>query len=88
MEEFKFVETTKIICNRVGYFTVKANSYEEALSKIIGGINGNLPHRDLPNNGYIEICDCQYNCDYEVASELIENRGSGETVFYEKRKDI
>lgn len=89
MEEFKFVETTKIICDRVSYFTIRAESYEDALSRIRDGINRSLPYRDLSNEGDdIEITDCQYSCDYEVVSELIENKCGGETVFYEKRKDI
>lgn len=90
MEEFTFVEKTKLICNRNSYFTVKANSYEEALSKIISGINSNLPTRQLPNEGDIEITDSQYDIDYELISEKVESRGreNNEIIYYEKRKDI
>lgn len=79
-----------MICNRNSYFIVKADSYEEALSKIITGINSNLPTRELPNEGDIEVTDCQYDIDYELVSEKVESRDreNNEIIFYEKRKDI
>ena len=90
MEEFRFSETTKIIQYRKSYFSVKADSYEEAIQKIITGINNNLPTRELPNEGDIEIMDVQFDEDYEIISEKVESRWrmEDELIYYEKRKDI
>lgn len=90
MEEFRFVETTKVIEYRKSYFTVKADSYEEAIQKIITGINNNLPTKELPNEGDIEIMDVQFDENYEIISEKVESRGrmEDELIYYEKRKDI
>lgn len=90
MEEFRFVEITKMIEYRKSYFTVKADSYEEAIQKIITGINNNLPTKELPNEGDIEIMDVQFDENYEIVSEKVESRGrmEDELIYYEKRKDI
>ena len=90
MEEFRFSETTKIIQYRKSYFSVKADSYEDAILKILTGINSNLPTRELPNEGDIEIMDVQFDEDYEIISEKVESRGriEDELIYYEKRKDI
>jgi hypothetical protein len=90
MDEFRFVETTKLIQYRKSPFIVKADSYEDAILKIINGINNNLPARELPNEGDIEIMDVQFDEDYEIVSEKIESRCNinDEMIYYEKRKDI
>lgn len=90
MEEFRFVEITKLIQYRKSPFIVKADSYEDAILKIINGINNNLPVRELPNEGDIEIMDVQFDTDYEVISEKVESccRMEDELIYYEKRKDI
>lgn len=90
MDEFRFVETTKLIEYRKSYFIVKADSYEDAITKIIKGINNNLPARELPNEGDIEIMDVQFDENYEIISEKVESRGrmEDELIYYEKRKDV
>lgn len=90
MEEYKFTEITKIICDRICQITVSADSYEEALSKVKDGIDS-TPKGDIPDEGDIEITDCYYRFDdYEVISERVEtfNNGKDEVVINETRKDI
>ena len=86
MGEFRFVEKTKIICDRTSHFTLMDNSYEEALNTLIREIN-NTTTRDVPNKGNIEITNCFYSEEYEVVSEEVKT-SYGELIYYEKRKDI